>query len=328
MLLRSLAALCLALSLVLAASAQNYSVSVARNANLRASHSLDSKRVETVPAGTALQVVGKFNRWLKINRGGQTVWLADWVSMTRVAGVQTRTDIDNCCFVDRQCNSDQEWVSGYWAYQNGQCPASTSQRQSSPAAGGASEINNCCFLDWTCHSDDDWKRGYHAYQANSCDAGPEIFSGIQIVGSASFTAYVIRGFDLLRRLAPHWYHYAVSGLSAVVEVNPPHGASGVNVVTAVAYFNHNPHVVFVPEDDMTMAEFLVHEACHVHRQRAGLQPGGYPGEKACIEAEVALWQEVAPGSEHHNRKLRYLANIHRRECQHWLPPVPGGCPYW
>ena len=23
------------------------------------------------------------------------------------------SDIDNCCFVDRQCHSDQEWVDGY-----------------------------------------------------------------------------------------------------------------------------------------------------------------------------------------------------------------------
>ena len=45
--------------------------------------------------------------------------------------------VDNCCFVDRQCNSDQDWVHGYWAYQNNQCAApSPNQSDSSqqPAA--------------------------------------------------------------------------------------------------------------------------------------------------------------------------------------------------
>ena len=325
--IRTCTAIILALVVSALASAQAYTVRVTHNTNLRASHSLQADIMDSARAGSAVQVVGSFNRWLKIDREGRTLWMADWAPMTRVesAPPQSSANVDNCCFVDRQCSADQDWVDGYWAYQNGQCPAAPPQQTTSPASDQP-EVNNCCFLDWTCHSEDDWKRGYQAWQANSCAAGPEIFSGVKIEGSASFTAYVIRGFNLLKRHAPHWYQYAVSGLSAVIEVNPPHGASGVNVQTAVAYFNHNPHVVFVPTDDMTMAEFLLHEACHVQRFRAGLEAGGYPGEKACIEAEVTLWQEVAPGSEHHNRKLRYLAVIHLRECQHWLPPVPGGCP--
>lgn len=36
---------------------------------------------------------------------------------------------DNCCFVDRQCSSDQEWPDGYQAFRNNQCPA--------PRASGA-----------------------------------------------------------------------------------------------------------------------------------------------------------------------------------------------
>ena len=31
------------------------------------------------------------------------------------------SQIDNCCFVDRQCTTDHEWVDGYYAYQNGHC---------------------------------------------------------------------------------------------------------------------------------------------------------------------------------------------------------------
>ena len=43
--------------------------------------------------------------------------------------------IDNCCFVDRQCGSNQEWINGYHAYQNGQCavPAPSGQPANSSA---------------------------------------------------------------------------------------------------------------------------------------------------------------------------------------------------
>lgn len=325
-----LATVCLALMIAAIGSAQSYFIRVEHNTNLRKTYSLESLVLESARAGSVLEVSGAFGKWLKISRPSRDMWMAGWVDHERVDSPPAASqDIDNCCFVDRQCNNDQEWTDGYWAFQNNQCPAPPPPQTSNAAVpDGADEINNCCFLDWNCQNDDDWERGYFAFQSNSCDAGPVILSGIKVEGSKSFIAYVGRGLNLLRTRAPHWYQYTISGLNAVIEVNPPWGGSGVNVVTAVATFNHNPNVIFVPEDDMTMAEFLLHEACHVHRYRAGQEPGGYPGEKACIQAEVALWAELAPGSEHHNRKLRYLANIHRRECQHWLPPVPGGCPYW
>ncbi len=315
----------LILLLCASASAQEFSVRVTYNTNLRASYSLQSDIVATVPAGTTLQVVASHNRWLRVNRGGGSAWLADWVPMTRITGAQSPATIDNCCFIDRQCNSDQEWADGYWAFQNKQCAAPPAQQPASATTHSAAEANNCCQLNWACHSADDWTRGFHAYQSNSCAGGAASPGDIMVEGTAGFKALVSRALDLLSTRAPHWHHYAITNLNAVVEVNPPHGRSGVELNTAVATFNLASPYQPIPDDDMTMAEFLVHEACHVHRFRAGLEPGGYPGEKACIEAEVALWQEVAPNSLHHNRKLRYLAVIHRRECQHWLPPVPGGC---
>ena len=93
-------------------SAQEYSIRVTYNTNLRDASSLQGSIVETVPAGTILQVIGRFNRWLKIDRNGNEVWLADWVPYTRVTDsdqtqsrtdTQTQSQIDNCCFVDRQC---------------------------------------------------------------------------------------------------------------------------------------------------------------------------------------------------------------------------------
>ncbi len=84
-------------------------------------------------AGATLQVTGAFNRWLKISHNGGEVWMADWVSYSRVESspqptTETQsatsvTPVDNCCFVDRECQSDQDWTDGFWAFQNGQCAA-------------------------------------------------------------------------------------------------------------------------------------------------------------------------------------------------------------
>ena len=83
--------------------------------------------------------------------------------------------VDNCCFVNRQCATDDEWINGYNAYQNNQCGAPAQQRQwssSSTQTGTSEDGNNCCFFGWQCTSDAEWKNGYWAYQANSQCAPP------------------------------------------------------------------------------------------------------------------------------------------------------------
>ena len=35
-----------------------------------------------------------------------------------------------------------------------------------------------------------------------------------------------------------------------------------------------------------MASSIIHEACHVYRYRAGLESGGYVGEKACLTIQI------------------------------------------
>ncbi|MCY4021243.1 MAG: hypothetical protein OXG39_17690 [Chloroflexi bacterium] len=48
--------------------------------------------------------------------------MADWVAYIRVEDgaamtqTQTAASIDNCCFVDRQCQTDQDWTEGYWEF--------------------------------------------------------------------------------------------------------------------------------------------------------------------------------------------------------------------
>ncbi|MDE2777113.1 MAG: hypothetical protein OXI77_14375 [Chloroflexota bacterium] len=77
--------------------------------------------------------------------------------------------VDNCCFVDRQCVSDQEWDAGYWAFQNNQC-AAPPQAQPAPAATSSTPVDNCCGIDRQCQTDQDWTNGYWAFQTNQCAA--------------------------------------------------------------------------------------------------------------------------------------------------------------
>ncbi len=99
------------------------SVTVTYHTNLRTSYSLQSGVLTTVAPRTTLQVLGRQDNWLKVGWGGRELWLAGWVPMNRASGQPTSPPIDNCCFVNRQCATDQEWVDGYHAYQNNQCPA-------------------------------------------------------------------------------------------------------------------------------------------------------------------------------------------------------------
>ena len=182
-------------------AAQPYSVRVTYNTNLRASHSLHSRVVATVPAGTTLQVIGRLNRWLNISRNGN-VWMADWVPHTRVNSGAASSDINNCCFVDWQCDSDREWVSGYWAFHRNECPAGPSATQETavqPVNESTAESNNCCFTGWQCHNNDDWVRGYWAFQNNQCSAPPEVdnccFTGWQCNSDAEWaTGYLAYQF--------------------------------------------------------------------------------------------------------------------------------------
>ena len=92
------------------------------------------------------------------------------------------TDIDNCCFVNRQCATDQEWVDGYHAYQRNQCSASQpAAAVSAPVSAPAGQpVDNCCQVGWQCGLIGDWVKGYNAYQWNECANRP-FLSGIAFV---------------------------------------------------------------------------------------------------------------------------------------------------
>ena len=164
-------------------SAQGYSIRANRGLNLRAAPSLNAEVAATVRSGVILEVADHVGKWLKINRGAKEVWLADWVNYSRLddtpAQTETSSQIDNCCFVDRRCHSDQAWTDGYWAFQNGQCPApaQTSPTTSPQPASGGSGVDNCCFTGWRCASDQEWRNGYLAFQNGQCAGAPKIQPG-------------------------------------------------------------------------------------------------------------------------------------------------------
>ena len=69
----------------------------------------------------------------------------------------------------------------------------------------------------------------------------------------------------------------------------------------------------IPDD---LASRLVHEACHVYRYQAGLQPGGYEGEKACLIVNIEAAAIFDPGGL--SLFQRILARIDDPEYQWWL----------
>ena len=361
------------------ASAQGYVIRISANTNLRAAASLQASIVETAPAGATLTVIGSYNRWLRINHNGEDVWMADWVRHERVEEMQettqtqtqTKTNIDNCCFVDRLCMSDAEWVSGCWAFQNGQCGApvqtetqtstqSTStgssqvdnccfvdrqcatdqewtdgywafqnnqcgapvQTQTQPVISDAGQGDNCCFLGWQCNSDEDWSAGFYAFQSNQCK-----HPGISLEGSPGFVLQMEQALDMLQARVPHWYDYTIRGLDKIRQVLPPTpccvGVSVEGKTFSIDYTDAPPAGYSFDLHTTHNAGMLVHEACHVHRYEAGLEAGGYPGEKACLEKQLEVTLEINSTSGWIQSYRHTLANIDNPAYQWWRSDHPG-----
>lgn len=65
----------------------NYCIQPANAINLRQSYSLESPVAENVPAGTRLHVTyeGVNGNWLRISRNDTVVWMARWLSYSKVS---------------------------------------------------------------------------------------------------------------------------------------------------------------------------------------------------------------------------------------------------
>ena len=320
MTMRYLALIFAQLLMLSLASAQSYTIRVANNTNLRASYSLDSAILASARAGTNLQVGGRHNRWLQISRDSRTYWMASWVSHRRVeqtASTQTQpvANIDNCCFVDRQCAADQEWTAGYWAYQRNECP---SGQQATPATAPAGQpIDNCCFVNRQCAAEEEWKAGYHAFQYNNqCVAEPPAqdpstgsFTNthrIEIQGSEGFRRQIVAGLNLLQSRAVGWYNYVISRLRGVrQDLSQNYVYADTATRWMVMDFADQPphwqpwvtHIEFI-------AQALVHEACHMGQEASGVE-----AEVECIEIELKATLEFAPNSHWVQESREWLTEV-------------------
>ena len=216
--------------------------------------------------------------------------------------------------MDRQCTVDAEWVSGYWAFQEGQCPV-PEQTLLQTTTTVDLQTNNCCSTGWQCHSDADWARGYRAFQTNQCEH-PEV----AIEGSEDFVNLVKDALHILKTRTPGWFTYVGGGLDKIRLVPEE---SGLGLDMAARTWNLTPGAVFGPpgtdRESLTLrlASGLVHDACHVHRYEAGLPAAGYVGEKACLQVQVEA-TEVFDTDGYHYRWYRHLLeNIDDPEFQWW-----------
>ena len=311
-----IAILVIAFLLCTVASAQSYSVRVTHNTNLRASYSLDARIVDSAAAGTTLTVTGSRDMWLMIDRSGREVWMADWVPMTRVEGGPVSADINNCCFVDRQCASDQEWTAGYWAFQNNQCgaPIAPVSSVSTPtSATDPADVNNCCFTGWQCHSQTDWEAGYHAFQTNQCK-----HRGLAIEGPDSFVALLHNTLDVIQDRSPDWYGYIISGLSKIL-YDPGAQRSAVYIGSGTWHVPPSRADSWANAVSVGIVGSLAHEACHVHQHIAGQVLSALVEERACLETQIAAARAVYPtGSQGYiNWATNLLANIDDPAFQWW-----------
>ncbi len=325
------------------ATAQTFQIRANRGLNLRADSSLQSRVVDTVRAGDTLQVVGSFNKWLKIDRNGSSVWLADWTDYSRVqestqsVAQPVGAAIDNCCFVDSQCSSDQDWTDGYFRFQRGECPAPPQPAISVPAApvsspvaaGGRPQplrpesatphlphsitdwsrvgepgVDNCCQIGWDCQNDTEWLRGFQVYQASQCH-----HSALVIAGSNHFKSMAEQAFVAMRSRAPHWYAYVISGLHGATMLGPNEGGGTHPNHRSYQTGFHNQHAP-TESDVFDFVGGLAHEACHLHMWNRGLAVASWTNELPCVEAQLYATEAVDPINRQSYWLRDLIANLH------------------
>ncbi len=292
--------------------AQGYSVRVTYNTYLRATNSLDARIVHTAPTGATMSVIDQQEDWLLIDWNGRQVWMAAWVPLTRIetAPATLTAMTDNCCFINRNCQTDQDWTDGYWAYQRNECPVQSQVNQQSPSANdnqqSASALDNCCFINRQCQTDQDWTDGFWAYQRNECPASAPAHAGsthdVAIQGSPRFVSFVTDALDNLQAISSKWHNYIVSAAALIIETEglPSTGAAATaqRIIKLGPYsIWHHERVVGDPIEGVQGV--IVHEACHIHRHEAGIpyifdpELGIDPLEEwACSQVQCEMGSEL------------------------------------
>ena len=348
------------------ASAQSYSIRITFNTNLRTAASLQARIVETAPAGTTLSVVGSVGRWLQVDRNGNQMWMAGWVGHTRVQISQQTTSppqnqpqsqIDNCCFVDRQCNSDQEWTDGYWAFQTGRCaaPAQTQpQTSEQPVSAGPGQIDNCCFAGWQCTTDEQWANGYHAFLNNACNSPQQSTAGVHIdLSTVDNCCRVNRqcntDSDWDRGWAAYKYYRCdahipitvagpadfaaevIAAFQILKDRSPQWYKYSIDVLDkvklvpgernlAIVYWRRRTiemTSVYAFSGRLGLAAGMAHEACHVYQRLAGRALSRVERELECEQVELQAALAIDPSGGLPARIQFNIDNIHNPEHQWW-----------
>ena len=244
---------------------------VSGNMNIRSAAWFGSTVVANARAGDVFKVslsrVGHKYCWMKVSLG----WLANTSRVHPTSSAVTaasessspvstrQSNIDNCCFVDRQCTTDQEWTDGYWAYQNGQCGAPS----------GASV-----------------QQGY--------GSGRPL-----VVGSDSFVAGLRSTLDLMELKAPQWYQYVLSVTSLIEEDKHPERCHIAGAYVGTGKTAVGTCMLYGPVSGVlyrvSLAGILSHEACHHHRHDIDPETGEFdhvPCEQAATDThnEIRAWR--------------------------------------
>ena len=188
-------------------------------------------------------------------------------SLCGVASAQ----VDNCCFVDRQCSTDRQWTEGFYAFQHNQCAPPA---QSQPAGSHSSEIDNCCFVDRQCDSDQDWTDGYWAFQWGQCAVSTPPQPGASAPPVSNVPAHVDNCCGIDRQCYTDW-DWTV-GYYAFRE-NQCQGAAGsqsiASSVSAIGLAPNLPSTPLMPEgvkrllanpttDPFNNCCYMHHNTCH------------------------------------------------------------------
>lgn len=216
--------------------------------------------------------------------------------------------VDNCCGIDRQCQTNQEWTDGYFAFQHGQCAAPA---QSQSTSNAPSPVDNCCFVDRQCSTDQEWTEGYWAYQRNDCPASapaqsPAVVSQRPIIeGTEVFIRRVNNALNWLQSRAPEWYAYVINGMNKIGQ-STLYGASFARLGERASYLSQSH--AFRGEgrivDYMILCSTLVHEASHHYDHAAGLAIQGWDGEIRANGKQREFYWDVDPYGQY--EEIDYL----------------------
>ena len=196
-----------------------------------------------------------------------------------VGATASSGQVDNCCFLNWQCNSDQDWTDGYWAFRNEQC-------------GVPEGIDNCCQAGWQCETEQDWQHGWAAYKYYQCS--DEIPMRIQ--GSSTFVRLMREAFNLLKRKSPRLYNYGITGVNMIRQGPANEGTGFYDDGKILEHgFDGNSYGEY---DVVYAVGAIAHEACHGHQLEDGTATSGWRNELPCMQVELEAYQAVDPTDRH------------------------------